>query len=166
MKFANGEVGVTDMLLSFSSSSDFKTAEEAKKVLGNPPNLEEFKKELKDAVRDLIKDGPDKEFAAFVNHYMEDSLEEDLQVSKGQLGEDRAHTGRIKNSDAPWIQGFVCYNLSLYIKAFGLGNLKQCRVCDKFFDHKGKYAVYCSDECKKKKGQLKNGPENRSPEQT
>ena len=151
LRFINKETGVNDLLLSFAQSSDDRTASAAQELLNSPPDLTEFHKELKDAVYDLVDDGVGDEFVAFVNHYMEPSLEEDLTIAKTPLGENRSQVARVKDKDAPWVQGFICYNICLYIKAFGLESLKRCKVCSKLFCHKGKYAVYCSDECKKKK---------------
>lgn len=142
------------MLLSFSHSPDPVTSQAAADALESPPDLTEFKTEITEAVIDLVKDGPGEEFAAFVNHYMKDSLEEDATSKKTDQGENISRTARVKDPEASWVQGFVCYNLCLYIKAFGLQSLKQCKVCKKLFDHKGKYAVYCSDGCKKNKGQV------------
>jgi hypothetical protein len=100
-----------------------------------------------------VREGVGEEFKAFVNHYMEQSLEEDLTIEKGVHGENRSQVARIKDTEAPWVQAFICYNLCLYIKAFGMDDLKECKVCGKLFCHKGKWASYCSDSCKKKKNQ-------------
>jgi hypothetical protein len=150
IRFVNKEVGVSDLIETFLNSPEVKTKDAAVLASQNPPDLEPFRKELTDAVRDLIRVGLAEEFSAFVNHYMEDSLEEDVERVESQLGQNISRTARVKDPSAPWIQGFICYNLCLYIKAFGLQDLKSCRVCGKIFDHKGKYAVYCSDLCKAK----------------
>ena len=151
LKYLNNEVSLTGMLLSFSRSADSYTADVAQRALESPPDLSRFHGELEGAVRDIIKNGPDDSFKAFVNHYMEPSLEQETRISKGSFGENQSSIARIKDEDAPWVQGFICYNLCLYIKAFGLQELKSCKVCDKLFAHKGKYALYCSDACKPKK---------------
>ena len=146
----NKEVGTVELLTSFARSPDEKTARAATKALTSTPDLGPFQKELKEAVDDLITEGAGEEFKAFVNHYMA-ALEEDLQIEDTPRGENRSQTARIKDETGPWIQGFICYNLCLYIKAFGLQDVKKCRVCGKVFAHKGQYAVYCSDQCKSKK---------------
>jgi hypothetical protein len=151
LKFLNRDLGVTDLLSSFSRSDDTKTANAAVEVMKQPPDLEEFRKELGDAVEDLIKNGLSEELKAFANNYM-GCLEEDVETSDTPLGESRSHVARVKDSTGPWVQGFICYNLCLYIKVFGLDELKKCRVCGKIFAHKGKFAVYCSEPCKSKKG--------------
>jgi len=153
LRFLNRETGVSDLLLSFSRSNDEKTSKAALSALENIPNLEDFRKELEDAVRDLVRKGLSDELKDFVNHYMKTSLEEDVQTENGAHGENRSQIARIKDEKSPWIQGFICYNLCLYIKAFGLDNLKECKVCGKIFAHKGKWATYCSDVCKTKKHQ-------------
>ena len=151
LRFIEKESGVVDMLSSFSNSFDKKTSEAAKKLMANPPDLESFRLDLKDAVSIVIKEGLDEDFSAFVNSYMEDSIEEDLEVEKTSQGQNISQTVRVKDEESSWVEGFICYNLCLYIKAFGLESLKQCKVCSKFFNHKGKYAIYCSDGCKKQK---------------
>jgi len=79
---------------------------------------------------------------------MEPSLIEDVEATSGHRGENVVRSARVKDDEAPWIEGLLCYNIVLYIKAFGLECLKSCKVCETIFAHKGKYAVYCSDECK------------------
>lgn len=150
LRYINGDTDVSGMLLSFMKSKDKRTADAAEQTLKNVPDLSEFKKELTEAVEDIITEGLDEGFRAFVNHYM-GTLEEDLDIKETPRGENRSQVARIGDEKGPWIQGFVCYNLCLYIKAFGLENLKRC-PCGKFFAHKGKYARYCSDPCKKKWG--------------
>ena len=159
LKFVNKEIGAKDLLMSFSGSPDPYTSKAALAAMDDVPDLEGFRKELSDAVNDLVKDGPGEEFKAFVNHYMESSLEEDIETENSQFGENVNRRARVKDASQPWVQGILCYNLCLYIKAFGLEDLKSCRVCGKVFSHKGKYAVYCGDACKsngKKKTEDKN----------
>jgi len=152
LRYLNNEVGVMDLLTSFSRSTDTITANAAAEALKNPPNLDDFKNELKDAVDDLIKEGLTDELKVFANHYME-CLTEDVETSSTPYGDNRSHLARVKDASGPWVQGFICYNLCLYVKMFGLEELKKCKVCGKAFANKGKYAVYCSDLCKSKKVQ-------------
>ena len=154
LKFINGEASVSDIVYSISKSRDQVTSEIAKKALDNPLDLTEFKKEITDAVRDLIRQGAGEEFTAFVNHYMESALIEDVVAEHTPHGENKSRTARIIDENAPWVQAVVCYNLCLYIRAFGLDELKECKVCGKLFGHKGKYAVYCSDQCKSNKKRI------------
>jgi hypothetical protein len=148
LRFINREVGFTDMVRSFANSPNPHTSEIAMRAV--PIDLEPFRNEIEGAVRDIIKTGLGEEFKAFVNHYMEPSLIEEQVITQGNLGENRVQMATIKDETAPWVQGFICYNLCLYIKAFGLEDLKACKSCNKLFSHKGKYASYCSDGCKKK----------------
>lgn len=150
LQFINREKSVSELLRSFSKSTDKRTTEAVLQAMNSPPDLEEFHEEITDAVTDLVRDGLGEEFKDFVNHYME-PLEEDVEVQNTPHGENRSQVARVKDEKGPWIQGFICYNLCLYTKAFGLENLKKCRVCGKLFAHKGKWAVYCSDQCKKQK---------------
>ena len=151
IRFINKETSVTGMLKSFSKTGDKKTSQIALKVLLDPPEMDEFRKELEEAVRDLVKDGVGEEFKAFVNHYMSTSLEEFTEETTTPFGENRSQTASVRDEKEPWVEGLLCYNTSLYIKAFGLGALKICKICGKLFCHKGKYAVYCSELCKSKK---------------
>jgi len=151
LRFINRKIGVVDLLNAFTQSEDAYTIEVAKKALNDPPDLEDFRQELEEAVRDIIKDGPTEEFKSFVNHYMEDSIYQCYDNKKTPWGENRRHSVFVKKEDSTWIQGLVCYNLSLYIKAFGLDNLKACKTCGNLFAHKGKWAVYCEDTCNPKK---------------
>ena len=155
LRFINKELSTGDLLIIFSRASDPFTAETALKAIEDPPDLENFRKELTDAVRDIAREGPGEEFKAFVNNYMAPSLEEDVSNSASQFGENVSRTARVKDPDSDWVQGLLCYNVCMYIKAFGLENLKSCRVCSKLFSHKGKYAVYCSDSCKAAGKQVK-----------
>ena len=148
LKFINKKMGAVEILQSFARAADPITAKAAGKVVNDPPDLEKFRVELADAVTDVINDGVGREFVAFVDHYMKDSLEEDLETERGERGVNVSRWARVKDEKKPWVQGFICYNLSLYIKAFGLDALKKCKVCSTFFNHKGKWAVYCSDQCK------------------
>lgn len=159
LRFINNELSVSDLLTIFSRASDPFTSETAIKALEDPPDLESFKKELTDAVRDIAREGPGEEFKAFVNNYMEPSLIEDVSNFASQFGENVTRTARVKDADSPWVEGLLCYNVCMYIKAFGLDSLKSCRVCSKLFSHKGKYAVYCSDSCKAQ-GRQQKKPEN------
>jgi len=156
VRFLNKEAHVSDLLSTFSTSSDAFTSEVATKALSSADyhDLTTFRDQLKEAVTDLIKSGPGDEFKAFVDHHMADSIVEDVAHTATQWGDNLSRVARIKEEDSPWLEGFLCYNLCLYIKAIGLENLKSCRVCGKFFANKGKYAVYCSDNCKKLKPQI------------
>jgi hypothetical protein len=151
LRFVNRKISTVDVLQSFSQSKDPITAGAAVKALENPPDLEDFRKELEEAVRDLVKEGLGEEFKVFVNHYMEPSIVQVTDTEKTPFGENRMHSACIKDVDSTWIEGFICYNLCLYIKAFGLDNLKSCRTCGTLFCHKGKWAVYCEDICNPKK---------------
>lgn len=148
LRFINHNISIFEMLQIFSKSSDAYTSEAAKKAMVNTPDLDEFYKELIQAVRDIIKEGLGEEFKTFVNHYMESSLEEDVSTSEGYFGQNIFRQARVKDDTAPWIEGLICYNLSLYIRVYGLDDLKICKICEKFFNHKGKWAKYCSDLCK------------------
>jgi len=150
LRFIHRELSTSDLLNMFARSSDKFTKETAENALVNPPDLDEFRKEIDDAVRDIIREGAGEEFKAFVNHYMQDSLIEDVQTMPGQFGENITRTARVKDAESPWVQGLLCYNLCLYLKVYGTECLKACKMCGKIFAHKGQYGVYCTDQCKAK----------------
>lgn len=148
LKYLNKEISTLDLLGIFSRSTDPLTAKICNEALNNPPSMEKFEIELREAVHDIITVGLGDEFKAFVNHYIEPALVEDIDLGDSQFGQNVSRVVRIRNPEAEWLPALLCYNLVLYIKAFGLKSLKICRVCSKFFSHKGEYAVYCSDPCK------------------
>jgi len=163
LRFVNKEVGVFDLLHSFSKSPDLLTQNAIQSALSSPPDLESFRTELTDAVRDIITTGIGDEFKAFVNNYMAESLEEDVQTADSKFGESISRSARVKDPSAPWIQGFLCYNLCLYVKAFGLEKLKSCKTCGKFFINQKKFeALFCSDSCKLKNKETKE-PQKKRP---
>jgi len=151
LRFINRKIGTIDILQSFSKSPDSYTASVATKALESPPDLEAFRKEMEEAVRDIIKTGPEEEFRAFVNHYMEFSLTEQKENNMTPFGESRKQLAVIKDENETWLEGLICYNLVLYIKAFGLECLKACKTCQGLFSHKGRFAVYCKDACNPRK---------------
>lgn len=151
LKFVNKTITDRELIQIFVASEDSVTSAAAKKAIENPPNLESFRKELEEAVRDLVKVGLGEEFKSFVNHYMENSLTQTSNREKTPFGENQTHKAYIKDENEPWIQGLICYNLCLYVKAFGLDCLKSCKTCGKLFANKGKWAVYCTDVCKSRK---------------
>lgn len=148
LKFLNKEISTEEVLISLRRSHDPYTAECAINAKLSQDDIDGFWEELKEAVTDIIKAGLGEEFKAFVNNYMEPSLEEFTETKPGAVGTNFSRTAVIKNANAPWFQGVICYNLCLYIRAFGLSDLKKCKICGRFFAHKGQYAVYCSDDCK------------------
>jgi hypothetical protein len=100
---------------------------------------------------DLIDTGISKRLINYLNDYMKPSLEEIVEGgSNSRAGEKRQII--LKAKDTPWIEAIVCYNLTLYIKMYGIAEIKRCPICSKFFSHKGKYAKYCSDACKSSGG--------------
>jgi hypothetical protein len=149
LRFINKEVGVIDLLNIFSRSNDPLTHKAAMDAQMNPPNLEVFRNEFEDAVRDLIRDGSGEDISAFMTHYLS-SVEMDRIESKGSNGQNVSLIPYVKDPESEWVEGLICFNLKAYIIAYGMNNLKICRICGKIFAHKGQYAVYCSDSCKAK----------------
>jgi hypothetical protein len=147
IRYANGLVEPHSIIGSFLDSNfDDKSHEIATEALEVPPDLTMFKKDFKNLLIDIIDNGINKQAINYINNYMKPSLEEIVEGGDNRAGEKRQII--IKSKDTPWVEAIVCYNLTLYIKMFGISEIKLCPVCSKFFSHKGKYAKYCSDVCK------------------
>ena len=148
VRFANSDANASDIIQSFlSNSDDEESIKIARKAANNVPDLGLFKRDFQNAMEDLIDTGVNQQFINYVNSYMKPSLTEFVEGSgASRSGEKRWIS--IKEEDTPWAEAIVCYNLSLYIRMYGLKELKRCTVCKKFFSNKGKYAKYCSDPCK------------------
>lgn len=152
IRYANGITDEVEVARNFlSETEDKKSKEIAEKTLNDMPNLSLFRRDFKQCMQDLIDNGVSNHFVNYVNSYMKPSLLEIVEGnSNNQVGEKRWVT--LKDHDTPWIEALLCYNMSLYIKVYGIKELKRCSVCSKFFSNKGKYAKYCTEECKKQGG--------------
>jgi hypothetical protein len=148
VRYANRQINAESVVKAYIQASNHQASLNiAQEMLEELPDLSIFRNDFSKALEDLIENGINRDFVEYVNCYMKPSLSEVLS------GDGRNTTGEkrwvmIKDKDAPWIEALVCYNLTLYIKAFGHNELKKCPVCNKFFTNKGKYAKYCSDSCK------------------
>jgi hypothetical protein len=153
IRLANGSVTYTDVVDSLLATTTHEPSKEiAMKAKEVSVDLSVFKRDFGSMLQDLIDNGINQTLINYVNSYMKPSLEEIVESSNGgRTGEKRSII--IKAADAPWIEAIVCYNLCLFIKAYGIKEIKQCAVCKKFFTNKGKYAVYCSDMCKGSRSQ-------------
>ena len=161
LRFIRKEIGAVELINIFSRSTDPYTRKVCENAIQDPPSLEQFHKELSEAVDDIIGTGADESFRAFVNNYMEDSITEDVTSSpSGVSGENISRSARVQDEGATWVQGLLCYNLCLYLKVYGTDNLKKCKICGKVFAHKGQYAVYCSDPCKKQGKKISKATEH------
>jgi hypothetical protein len=105
-----------------------------------------FRKDFENMILDMIDNGINQRVINFLNSYMKLSLEEYIDSGDGGRINESRYIG-IKADDAPWLEAIICYNLCLYIKAYGFKEIKRCSVCNKFFSNKGKYAKYCSEMC-------------------
>jgi hypothetical protein len=152
IRYANGMADTTSVIKSYISiANDEKSKQIAEKALVNIPDLSMFRKDFRNCIDDLIDNGINNQFINYVNCYMKPSLEEYIEGSNAsRIGEKRRVV--IKEDDTPWIEAMICYNMSLYIKVYGISDIKHCPNCGNFFSHKGKYAKYCSDICKGNSG--------------
>lgn len=148
IRLANREISALEVIQSvIKSSEDPRSIEIAQSALQEIPDLSVFVKDFKEVLMDISDNGISQRMINYLNSYMKPSLSEILDTSGGNRSSEKRYIC-IKDPKAPWVEGIVCYNLSLFIKAFGLQSIKNCPVCTKFFTNKGKYAKYCSDICK------------------
>jgi len=148
IRFLNGETNTVGVINSFIELSEDRNSKEiAKKSLDNVPDLSLFKRDFANCVEDIIDNGISRNVINYVDSYLKPSLIEITASGNYSRTNDKRWV-TLKSESAPWIEALICYNLGLYIKAYGLLELKKCPVCNKFFSHKGRYAKYCSDTCK------------------
>lgn len=151
IRFINGEVSAVDIINSFLSMTQHRESKNiAEEACGNPPDLSLFRRDFKKAVNDVIDSGLNNIFINYVNSYMKPSLLEVVDNSNQGRASERREVF-LKEEKTPWVEALVCYNMSLYIRVYGISEIKCCPVCNKFFTNKGKYAKYCSEICKKSK---------------
>jgi hypothetical protein len=150
VRYANRHIDTSGVVQTFIAQTDDPVSKQiAEDTLNNLPDLSVFKKDFRAALEDIIENGINRQFINYVDSYMKPSLLE--QVSEG--GVSRVNERRmviIKEKGTPWIEAVLCYGVLLYLKAYGIKELKRCPVCTKIFTTKGKYAKYCSDDCKSK----------------
>lgn len=83
------------------------------------------------------------EFLAWLSNSFK-YIQEDIQTYHNN----ETRTIQIKDPQGRWLEAIICYNFIMTFNNFGMEIIKVCPICTKFFGHKGKYAKYCSDECK------------------
>lgn len=148
IKFLNNDVNYTEIIDSvINGSEDERTKVIAKNKRDEIIDISYFRSDFRNAVLDLIDNGITQKLINYVDSYMKPSLLEFEESNSGGRSGERRHV-IIKEDDSPWVEAIICYNLCVYIRAFGIESIKQCKVCNRFFTHKGKYAKYCSDQCK------------------
>lgn len=147
VRFANGDATAQDVVAALAGSEHEFTAATAKKAIDSLPDMSQFRADFKQMLADLVDNGVSRRVINYVDSYMKPSLEEFVESAQGgRAGESRWVA--IKAEDAPWPEALLCYNMCLYLKMYGIRELKRCPVCKRFFSHKGRYAKYCSDNCK------------------
>jgi hypothetical protein len=145
VRFANGEASAEDVIGAMSSSKDDKTKEIVAGALTAVPDLSVFRTDFKSMLADLAENGVSRRVINYVDSYMKPSLEEYVE---GGAGESRWVV--VRASDAPWPEAVLCYNMCLYLRAYGIKEFKRCPTCGKFFTNKGRYAKYCMEHTPKK----------------
>ena len=148
IRFANNESNVADVVRSFIDLSEDKPSKGiAERTLKEIPDLTLFRRDFSNALEDLIDNGISRNLVNYTDSYMKPSLLEITDNNGGSRTNERRWV-TIKAEGSPWIEALVCYNLAIYLKAFGIKDLKKCPICGKFFSNKGKYAKYCSEHCR------------------
>lgn len=149
IRFSNGIVDAEGIIISFLDSARHGESKEiAQKAMEKLPDLSVFKEDFRNALSDVIENGINNQVINYLNSYMKPSLLEIVDGSSASRSGERRQI-ILKAEDTPWVEAIVCYNFCLYLRAYGVRELKLCPVCNKFFSNKGKYAKYCSDICKK-----------------
>jgi len=148
IRFANGLVPTEEIIDTvLSSIRDEESKAIASKARENIPSTGLFKEDFSKALADMAENGITQQLINYVNSYMKPSLEEFMKTNDSSRSSEERWI-KIKAADTPWIVAIICYNLCLYLKLYGIKEIKHCPVCKRFFSHKGKYAKYCSDACK------------------
>jgi hypothetical protein len=148
IKFLNGQINPTQIIDTvIGSSKDQQSKDIALQKKESEIDLSLFREDFVKVIADLIDNGINQRVINYVNSYMKPSLEEFVDSSAGNRVNESRYIS-IKAADAPWVEAVICYNLCIFIKAYGFKEIKQCSNCGKFFSYKGQYAKYCSDSCK------------------
>lgn len=108
-------------------------------------NLDNFKKKFVSYVFNTITNqNASEEFLAWLSNsykYIEEEIDNHHNNEIRKV--------HIKDPEGRWFESLICYNFIMTFNNFGVEIIKKC-PCSKFFSHKGKYAKYCSEECKSK----------------
>lgn len=140
MRFANDLVGPEEIVQGLvDSTEDEKTKEIALNVNISELDLGLFKEDFRSMLDDIISGGVFHPIANYLNAYMEPSLLEHGAQKRWVT---------IRSEEAPWIEALLCYNLTLFIKAFGKEKLQRCPTCHKYFQLKKFKYKFCSEKCK------------------
>jgi hypothetical protein len=151
-RVANSQSGVRDIAQALSRSADPTTADVARGVLdGSQPygyDFETFRADFNRCLDDMIENGIKPQIREYLNAYL-GYLHEEISGDSFSTKGSTTSVVSISNAEGPWAEGVVAYNLCLYLKAYGVSEIKRCKKCRKVFTGRGKYAVYCGDACKK-----------------
>jgi len=149
IRVVNGQAGAEDIARGlFQGTKD----ESTKKIIEGTDlsqfDISLFVQDMKALLRDLQKEGLDKGIIGYLDSYMGSSLlMHDVDISEGITGR-KGYWLSIQDTDTPWVEAVVCYNLSAFIKIYGYKGIMECPSCGKFFiQGKMKYK-FCSESCK------------------
>lgn len=151
LRVANGKAGAREIAQGLARGTlDEKTKEQALAAIEDPPEIDVFREDLRELLKDLILGGVSHPVVQYLNAYMSSSLEmiedEESYRTSGVLKQ----WLRVKPGEVPWIEAVVCYNLTIFIKAYGHEKIQQCPCCEDFFAQGKMKYKYCSEGCKKR----------------
>lgn len=153
INFVNKKISIIEIIsivLENAKDAESISIAESYRDNNNYSDLSQFRKDFSELLEDVIDNGVSQRIINYLNSYMKPSLLEYVDSSSGsRAGEIRFIA--IKDAESPWVEAIICYNLCIFIKAYGFSDIKNCPVCLKFFTNKGKYAKYCSESCKSQK---------------
>jgi hypothetical protein len=157
LRFINGEIGPLGIAKSLASvSQDDDTKNTVHELLDSYKDREkeldfsQFRSDMRNLVLDLMENGPILYLKEYLNAYMEPSLLEIVEKEGFVSSGITKRWVKIRDKGAPWIEGVVCYNLSVFIHSSGYNKIRVCKGCSKFYViGKMKYS-YCSESCKKR----------------
>jgi len=154
IRFVNGDTdprGVVQGLI--EGTRDEGTIGIAQEVLAGEMDLTQFREDLCSLLDDIIANGVYHPAVNYLNSYMEPSiLEHQEERNLDSSGTTRKWLS-IRKKDSPWVEAVVCYNLTLFIKAFGFSKIKKCPQCHRYFTQKKFKYKFCSEKCKMRSGE-------------
>ena len=143
------EIFLTDIQASLNNETDIKIIRDRISNLTEDylSELDKFKEKFESFIKGTISSKEvSPEFLTWLGN-----LNKYIQETVIQDNNDRSHLITIRDPAGKWFESLICYNFILTFNYFGCTIIKKCPICGSYFAHKGKYAVYCSDECKAKK---------------
>jgi hypothetical protein len=117
------------------------------RTAGLQTDVDLFRSDFREMLQDIIEGGISREVTTYLSSYTSVSLEEfEDQERYGTRG-GSSRFAVVSDKESPWVEGYICYSLMLYLKGFGRAEIRKCKDCGRFFTGRGSHASYCSDAC-------------------